>query len=388
MKFPKTAPLALVTLALALPATGFAGNKNNTNYLNGKPFAALSAQIQQNAVAINDLEMETAAFRAALSAIETDIGDLEQQVETNRADLESLVASLSDVSTQVAYNRSELESLKEQHVTDMAAVESEMAALDERLSALQVELAAALSSLSDQLTQLKAELEVNSGSIDSLLTDVASLMTEVMGLNLRLDTGEARMTSLEDDLAGLDQLVAELDASITSLTGRVTALESTQDQPALTLFSGIQTNVPASSLEGWESCYVDTYGTQTDWSAVMNNQCTKPNLMMACRRTGSDDLIVAAQGQRQDVLFETGINRNQTHVANGVAWYYNNRYSWGFAEPGDGVYKWACDTAQGQHPESRLCWHTQANFTAGYRCGIHTGLNRSAQFERVLYQAD
>ena len=42
---------------------------------------------------------------------------------------------------------------------------------------------------------------------------------------------------------------------------------------------------------------------------------------------------VAAHAPRTDVLFDTGTG-NVPHDANGVGWYYNGNWSWGFAPQG------------------------------------------------------
>ena len=77
---------------------------------------------------------------------------------------------------------------------------------------------------------------------------------------------------------------------------------------------------------------------------------------------------------------------NVGHEANGVEWYYDDSYSWGYVEPGDDMTRNTCDTGSGSYPEHRLCFHTGAgNINGGYRCGTTTGLNSSTSWERVLY---
>ena len=75
-----------------------------------------------------------------------------------------------------------------------------------------------------------------------------------------------------------------------------------------------------------------------------------------------------------------------THNANGVGWYFNNSWSWGYAPVGQMVNRNSCDVNAGV---DRLCWHTSAgNINGGYRCGSNTGLNGSVAFERIIYQAN
>lgn len=163
--------------------------------------------------------------------------------------------------------------------------------------------------------------------------------------------------------------------------------------------SGIQTNVPVASLTGWTLCYQDTYAsTGTAVSSILN-QCSRAKLLVACRQTGSNTISLLAWAGRSDVTFQVPGGScvvdaaNQTHVANGVAWYFNSSWSWGFAPPNEMIYRCSCDynsTPNGElpDPQLRMCWHTSnGNIGSGYRCGSND-LNNNANYERLIYQAD
>jgi hypothetical protein len=152
-------------------------------------------------------------------------------------------------------------------------------------------------------------------------------------------------------------------------------------------FTGIQTNLAESSLSGWDLCFEANY-TETSSIADIASTCNKQNLLMGCRETGTGILTVAAQADRADVLYATGTG-NTGHIANGVEWYFDSSFSWGFAEPGDGLIRANCDVNTGSYPEHRLCWHTAANYVSpGWRCGTAVNLNSEATWERVMYQTD
>ncbi len=152
-------------------------------------------------------------------------------------------------------------------------------------------------------------------------------------------------------------------------------------------FSGILQNVNlAATTVGWTECYRDLYGNNN--LALANSittACTKANIMLACRQTGSATLTLAANAPRTDVFFDTGANNNVVHNANGVGWYFNNNYSMGFAPLGAAVQRNSADVLAGA---TRLSWHTHNFFGGGYRCGDTTGLNNSNAWERIVYQAD
>ncbi len=81
---------------------------------------------------------------------------------------------------------------------------------------------------------------------------------------------------------------------------------------------------------------------------------------------------------RSDVTFDTGINSNVLHTANGVGWYFNNDgfpESWGFVRAGDSVEKNHCDVDSSGANDQRLCWHLVGG--GGYRCGVTERLNDS-----------
>lgn len=152
-------------------------------------------------------------------------------------------------------------------------------------------------------------------------------------------------------------------------------------------FTGVQNDLHVTALSGWTQCYLDTYDNTGLTAAGVLSACTGDNLMLACRPTGSGVLTVAAHAPRADVTFDTGGN-NTPHDANGVGWYFNDDFSWGFAAQGDSINLNICDTSS-TNGGQRLCWHTQQSpGLGGWRCGTNTSLNSSPSFERVVYQAD
>lgn len=149
--------------------------------------------------------------------------------------------------------------------------------------------------------------------------------------------------------------------------------------------SGVQTNVPVSELKGWSQCYKAGYNSTTSMASVQA-ACNKANLLLACRPTDASTLTVLAWAPRSDVLFDTGTS-NTLHNANGVGWYFNGSYSWGFAPQGAAVTRVSCDVQSGLD-DQRLCWHTSSsNFSAGWRCGAATD-RFDTSYERLIYQRD
>jgi hypothetical protein len=156
--------------------------------------------------------------------------------------------------------------------------------------------------------------------------------------------------------------------------------------------SGVQTLVPAANLTGWSKCFKEKYSHNGSSLGGILAACNKPNLMLACRVTGSSVLQVLALAPRGDVTFDTGTS-NTPHNANGVGWYYNTNYSWGFAPLGAPIHRDHCDK-ESSSAVQRLCWQTGAPLSSpdtlakGWRCGGAINLNSADGFERLIYQAD
>lgn len=95
--------------------------------------------------------------------------------------------------------------------------------------------------------------------------------------------------------------------------------------------------------------------------------------MIACQPPDDGDtLLIAAQAPREDVMFNTNMQQDESlpvvpHVANGVAWYWNTSYSFGFAPEGEEIVLNVCDVVDG---DDRICIHFDRTFIYfGYRCG-------------------
>jgi hypothetical protein len=158
-------------------------------------------------------------------------------------------------------------------------------------------------------------------------------------------------------------------------------------------FGGVQTNLPIATLVGWTQCYSDTYANSGTSVGLILAACNQAKLLLGCRTVGSPTLLVAANAPRTDVDFDTGTS-NVPHDANGVGWYFNPDYSWGFAPQGDPINRNSCDVAAssiggaGPDPDKRLCWHTSGgSISSGWRCGANDSLNGNAAFERMVFEA-
>jgi hypothetical protein len=150
----------------------------------------------------------------------------------------------------------------------------------------------------------------------------------------------------------------------------------------------LKTNVVCG---GWRQCYQSFYGSGINGEAVdswatVQSACNGANIMVACYSSAAPSVLkVAAWAPRGDVFFDTGVNTNVVHNANGVSWYYNSEWSLGFAAQGAAVNKNSCDVGT-TDANRRLCIHAwDASVQFGYRCGDATDINAGVDSAGVSY---
>lgn len=137
---------------------------------------------------------------------------------------------------------------------------------------------------------------------------------------------------------------------------------------------------------GWTQCYANTMSVSIGNSGeAVLDVCNGDYLMMAGRRTGSNEFLIAAAALRADTIIDTGASNTNTHLANGSQWWYSPNWSWGFTAAGDSVFNFECNT-DGSSATS-MCLHT-LSFVGGYRINDFQGLNGSTDFEKVFFVAN
>ncbi len=224
---------------------------------------------------------------------------------------------------------------------------------------------------------------------DSVDNDCNGAVDDIPGLNDVCDTGllgACKDGTLVCQSGATNCMQTTFAAANDPCDGIDNDCDGVTDPGCLYTFQGIATNVPVASLVGWTQCYIDNFGNSSTPVATILSACNKPNLLMACRAAGSSVLQLAAHAPRLDVITDTGTG-NVTHNANGVGWYFNSSWSWGFVVAGDTVTRNSCDTDTGVNSALRMCWHTGGNnINSGYRCG--DDYTFGSDYERIVYHAN
>ena len=370
----------------AITATPAMAQKGSEN---GRPFQALQAQIDANqaaisanAAAIAGINIDIQTINQRIDDVEINIDQIEADVAGNAADIAAALARISTTETDIAGLQADLAALAAAHAADAAAIHAQLAALEAELANLNALREALAADLQAQLAALQAQVDGNTFAIDGALLQLVTINAQLTGINSDILAINASLSSLADAQVANDMALTDLQGRVNALESAVTVLQSYH----LYSFSGIQTNLPVASLNGWQQCYSATYAQEAHPEA-MQAACTGSKIMLACRPTGSSVLTVAAYADRSDVFYNTGNGGNAVHNANGVDWYYSDNYSMGFAPQGEGVRRSSADTQDYGSPY-RLSWHTHDSFANGWRCGSSTGLNFNGAWEKVIYQAD
>ncbi len=158
---------------------------------------------------------------------------------------------------------------------------------------------------------------------------------------------------------------------------------------------GVQQNVPEATVTGggWTVCHSSTYNTGATAMATILADCDQAQIMYACRPVGDPNYTLLAQAPRVDVFTDTGNPTtnpggfNTPTTSNGVGWYYNDDWSFGFAPAGEPLDRDSCDFNPGTAENLRMCVHTNGgNISGGYRCG-NNDLNGNAGWERVILES-
>ena len=148
-------------------------------------------------------------------------------------------------------------------------------------------------------------------------------------------------------------------------------------------FEGILEALPVNELTGWEECFRETYDVESPVSELLAS-CDGDSVLIGCMPTGADILQLAAMGDTEAVFFDTGVEAGAVSEHNGVAFYFNDGWSIGFAPLGSDVVRNSCDVGLGDDA-LRMCWHTGGgNTNYGYRCGESFP---GGEYERVAFKA-
>ena len=107
-------------------------------------------------------------------------------------------------------------------------------------------------------------------------------------------------------------------------------------------------------------------------------------VLVAARQTGSDILTIAAMGDKDAVLKRT-TDMEEAYEHNGACWYCYEYNGFGFAP--NGTVRVNNADAEDRASPHRLSWHLDGQ-GGGWRAGSNIDLNRSTDWEKLVFTAE
>jgi hypothetical protein len=158
---------------------------------------------------------------------------------------------------------------------------------------------------------------------------------------------------------------------------------STPAKATFQVVTGIRKDATLSGLQaaGWRKCFEGAYADSSDIAALLAG-CTGRYMLLGCRASDTTDALALAAADLRTVVTQPDAT-GAVHVVNGVGWYFNDSWSWGFFPAGDAATLDPCDSSQ-TSKDQRMCWHAvEGVLTPGYRCGDNQ-LNTDATWRRLV----
>ena len=160
---------------------------------------------------------------------------------------------------------------------------------------------------------------------------------------------------------------------------------------------GIQSNTSSSLVDswGWSECSVSGATSYVSKQSIYDS-CAGDYLMMGARAVGSDTFDILGAADFNIATAITPILRhsvgNNNDVSTGLQ-FYNNNYSWGFADIGAEIYQTTADAnldGWGNETHMGLSWHSSSTtLTSGWAMRNEDGFQSLHNgYERVFFTMD
>ena len=209
---------------------------------------------------------------------------------------------------------------------------------------------------------------------------------EIICAAFDIEPSHETCNGIDDDCNGAVDDVAGVGEACADGAGQcaVEGVLACGDRVALPL-NGIRQNITEATLRanGFEPCFRGRFDGNENIDQVLR-ACDGAVLFMGCGEPQPGTFQLGAMGERDFVLLDNGQQPSPVNVHNGVNWYFNDSYSWGFSPVGLPLARNSCDTENAQG-DQRMCWHTGGgSLNFGYRCGNNS--NAGPDVRREVWQ--
>ena len=223
---------ALMVMVLLVPVGMAFGGKNNTNYLNGKPFGDLAGQIAANRNSISGLTAGTSEIRADLDALRAEMNAVKDRFLTNEAGIADLEVQMSEIRANYDFAFKEITKIKSEVDYLKSSVTANLTAILELDDTVTANLAAILDLDADVAANLVAILGLDADVATNLatITELDSTISENISAIQALNADMADLESQVDtDLQTFSALLSQMKAQIQAEMEEITALQAQVD---------------------------------------------------------------------------------------------------------------------------------------------------------------
>ncbi|MDH5434311.1 MAG: hypothetical protein OEY19_10235 [Gammaproteobacteria bacterium] len=195
-----------------------AANNGGGGFVKAEPFAALSAQVEANTLAIQANSASIELLNAEVNAINVELDSMTTLILANEQSIQDALVAIENNTTQISVLRTDLYDLKLQINTDITNINGQLTEMRGNVATLTGNLAALSQTVSQTTTDLQAAIAANSSEITSL-----SATLSVMTSNLAV--AQSNITVLQVQVSNAEALLVNHQQSIDDLDTRLSALE-------------------------------------------------------------------------------------------------------------------------------------------------------------------
>lgn len=216
--------------------------------LGGVDVSELTATLQTQQTALNNLSSSLDSLSASQSESQTKITALESKAETHDADIETLKSSLKSTNKTL----DELSDLVASHTTSINSLNTTMADNTSAISTNASNISAnasAITSLQGTVSEQATSLSTLQSQVDTLSSNVSSNTSSLVSVTESLNALTTRVNNLETGATNLSNSITTINGQISTIQSNAETTTATANQ-ALTLAQSVKETVDNLDTSG------------------------------------------------------------------------------------------------------------------------------------------
>jgi len=217
---------ALVLMCSTLFLSPAFASKNNSNFLNGKPFAYLNGQISDNSAALDAINARISSLSESFASLQAQISQNTQSIAATNQQVVSLTNSVNLLGANVTQLAADLFDHQALHQRDVDNLQSQLSNVQSQINGLTDGLNSLATQLNEEVASLKSAIAANSGEVQSLSisvsllsadlslaqNDILELLNNSAKLSIQLEEQQAVIEQMAEDIAALQALIEVSDS--------------------------------------------------------------------------------------------------------------------------------------------------------------------------------